>query len=263
MEYNGYGYEPKRKKSGVGSAVLIAVTTMAVVIGLFAGVILMNSTVQKDRTAAAELPAASDALPTAAVENTQTEAPTLETAAAPVGTSGFAYDGQYTRAQVVELAAPSVVGIDGIFETTVSYWGRAQTYEQQGSGSGVILTEDGYIATCAHVVDGAKSLTVTLNDDTSYEATIVGTDSRNDLAIIKIDAIGLVPATLGDSDMLTVGEDVIAIGNPLGELRGTATSGIISAARSRWKGPKWSLCRRTRRSARAIRAAACSMRRAD
>ena len=131
----------------------------------------------------------------------------------------------------MELCAPSVVGIDGIFETTVSYWGRTQTYEQPGSGSGVIITADGYIATCAHVVDGAKKLTVTLNDDTSYEATLIGTDKRNDLAIIKIDATGLTPAALGDSDMLTVGEDVIAIGNPLGELRGTATGGMISAVK--------------------------------
>ena len=100
-----------------------------------------------------------------------------------------------------------------------------------GSGSGVILTEDGYIGTCAHVVVGAKSIKVTLNDDTSYDATIIGTDVRNDVAIIKIEATGLTPAALGDSDMLTVGEDVIAIGNPLGELRGTATSGIISAVR--------------------------------
>ena len=118
-----------------------------------------------------------------------------------------------------------------MFEVTTSYWGMPQSYETTGSGSGVILTADGYIATCAHVVDGAKKLTVTLNDDTSYEATIVGTDARNDLAIIKIEAEGLTPAVLGDSDMLTVGEDVIAIGNPLGELRGTATSGIISAVK--------------------------------
>ncbi|MBR3037777.1 MAG: trypsin-like peptidase domain-containing protein, partial [Clostridia bacterium] len=84
---------------------------------------------------------------------------------------------------------------------------------------------------CAHVVNGAKSIRVTLNDDTSYDATIVGVDTRNDIAIIRIEAQNLVAASLGDSSMLTVGEDVIAIGNPLGELRGTATSGIISAVR--------------------------------
>ncbi len=247
MEYN-----TGKKRRGVGASVLIACTAMAVVIGLFAGVILMNSTIQYRQPKAAEATAAPETLhtvlpeatvipeATAVTEAEATEAPALTVTASPETavttehanvSAGFAYEGQYTRAQVVELAAPSVVGIDGVFDITVSYWGMPQSYEQTGSGSGVILTADGYIATCAHVVDGAKKLTVTLNDDTSYEATIVGTDSRNDLAIIKIDAEGLTPAVLGDSDMLTVGEDVIAIGNPLGELRGTATSGIISAVK--------------------------------
>ncbi len=235
MEYE----QSKKPRRSVGTSVLIACTAMAVVIGLFAGVILMNSTAQyrTPAEASAAAPATQAALPaetatsvpeasSAAVQSTATIAPEQA-----VVSSGFAYEGQYTRAQVAELAAPSVVGIDGVFEVTVSYWGMPQSYEQPGSGSGVILTADGYIATCAHVVDGAKKLTVTLYDDTSYEATLVGSDKRNDLAIIKIDATGLVPAALGDSDMLTVGEDVLAIGNPLGELRGTATSGIISAVR--------------------------------
>lgn len=224
MEFNGYEYEPKQKRRGFGGAVLIACTAMAVVIGLFAGVLLMNGSLQNTKTAKAEIRETASAAPVIGT----TEQVTTEPAAA---SAGFAYDGQYTRAQVVELAAPSVVGIDATFEVTSSNWGRAQTYEQQGSGSGVILTADGYIATCAHVVDGAKSITVTLSDDASYPATLIGADSRNDLAIIKIEAKDLVPAKLGDSDMLTVGEDVIAIGNPLGELRGTATGGIISAVK--------------------------------
>ena len=80
-------------------------------------------------------------------------------------------------------------------------------------------------------MEDATKITVILNDDTEYEAKLVGKDSRNDIAIIKIEAANLTAAEIGDSDMLTVGEDVIAIGNPLGELRGTATSGIISALR--------------------------------
>ena len=231
MEYR----EPKRVKRGVGASVLIACTAMAVVIGLFAGVILMNSTTQyrqPKEAAVTALPETAAPVVTASGETATASPEAVSVTPEQANVSaGFAYEGQYTRAQVVELAAPSVVGIDSVFETTVSYWGRTQTYEQSGSGSGVILTADGYIATCAHVVDGAKSLTVTLNDDSSYEATIIGTDSRNDLAIIKIEAEGLTPATLGDSDMLTVGEDVIAIGNPLGELRGTATGGMISAVK--------------------------------
>lgn len=233
MEYNGYSYgyeqQPKRRHS-VGMAVLFACTAMAVVIGLFAGVLIMNrSFVARNQQATVEQPTAIPVTAAPVIEATATPELALEQTSQ--ASTGFAYDGQYTRSQVVEMCAPSVVGIDAVFEGVYSYWGRQQTYEQQGSGSGVILTADGYIATCAHVVENAKKITVTLNDDTSYEATTVGVDSRNDLAIIKIEANDLIPATLGDSEMLTVGEDVIAIGNPLGELRGTATSGIISAVR--------------------------------
>ena len=233
MEYYGSQNEwrePPKQKRSIGVAVLLACTAIAVVIGLFAGVLIVNRTLNTQKQAQAAVPSQTDGTvasnepaATAAIELPRTEAAQAST--------GFAYDGQYTRSQIVEMSAPSVVGIDGTFETTVSYWGRTETYEQPGSGSGVIITADGYIATCAHVVSGAKQLTVTLNDDTSYEATIVGTDVRNDIAIIKIDAENLTPAALGDSAMLTVGEDVIAIGNPLGELRGTATSGIISAVK--------------------------------
>lgn len=145
--------------------------------------------------------------------------------------SGGSFLQMATKAQIAELCAPTVVGIDVVYETAVSGYGFGQTArESTGSGSGIILSSDGYIVTCAHVVDGAAKATVILNDDTEYEASLVGTDSRYDLAVLKIEAMGLTPATLGDSDMLTVGEEVIAIGNPLGELRGTATSGIISAA---------------------------------
>jgi len=146
----------------------------------------------------------------------------------------------FSKAQVIELTAPSVVGIDTYY--TASGYGLpfgngnnangADGNSQQvqaGSGSGIILTSDGYIVTCKHVVDGAETIKVILNDESEHEAKLVGSDSRSDLAVLKIDATNLSPATLGDSDMLTVGEDVIAIGNPLGELRGTATSGIISA----------------------------------
>lgn len=142
----------------------------------------------------------------------------------------------YSKAQIIELCAPAVVGIDTYYTATSSYGffygnGNDGSSEevQYGSGSGIILTSDGYIVTCKHVVDGVDTIKVILNDDTEYDATLVGTDSRSDLAVLKIDATGLTCATLGDSDMLTVGEDVIAIGNPLGELRGTATSGIVSA----------------------------------
>ena len=235
----------KKKKNGirVGIAVLLSCVVMATVIGLFAGVLLANRyliTKDAEQVAVVQEPTVTRAPVIAPSESTEksepkasAEAKTAEVkqsetseAAAQTGTQ-FAHEGVYTKAQICELAAPSVVGIDVI--TPVSFYGRI--YESEGSGSGVILTADGYIATCAHVVEDATKITVILNDDTEYAAELIGKDSRNDLAIIKIDAQNLTPAEIGDSDMLTVGEDVIAIGNPLGELRGTATSGIISALR--------------------------------
>ena len=98
-------------------------------------------------------------------------------------------------------------------------------------GTGIVMTADGYIITNAHVLDGAKSVTVTLlADETEHEAKLVGTDSVSDLAVLKIEAQNLKPAEFGQSDTLQVGDDVIAIGNPLGtELNGTMTNGIVSA----------------------------------
>lgn len=122
---------------------------------------------------------------------------------------------------------PSIVGIDvEIHQNASYYYGEGST--STGSGSGVILTEDGYIVTNNHVIEGATAIKVYLQDGTSYEAELIGTDDRLDLAVIKVDAKNLVPATLGNSDDLAVGDPVVAIGNPLGELMSTVTGGWIS-----------------------------------
>ena len=102
-------------------------------------------------------------------------------------------------------------------------------YVQSGAGSGVIISQDGYILTCAHVVDGATSVKVQLQNGETYDASIVGSDATSDIAVIKIEATGLTPAVIGDSDALAVGETVVAVGNPLGTLSNTVTDGIISA----------------------------------
>lgn len=131
---------------------------------------------------------------------------------------------------VVEIAkkvGPTVVGIN-IKTQSISIFGRMQ--EAEGSGSGIILTADGYIVTNNHVIDGANSITVVLSDGKEYDAKLTGADSRTDLAVIKIDASNLPYATLGNSSDLQVGELAVAIGNPLGnELAGTVTGGYISA----------------------------------
>jgi len=105
---------------------------------------------------------------------------------------------------------------------------QVQTPKKEGSGSGVIISADGYIVTNNHVVEGADELTVTMNDNKEYSARIVGTDKNTDLALIKIDAKNLPTLPIGDSDKLKVGEWVLAVGNPF-NLNSTVTAGIVSA----------------------------------
>ena len=133
-----------------------------------------------------------------------------------------------TTAQVAKMVSPSVVVIttEQVVYSQWSWYGQSQV--ESGAGSGVIISSDGYILTCDHVVAGASNITVTIGDD-DYTATVVGEDSTSDVAVLKIDANGLTPAVVGDSDTLTVGDNVLAVGNPLGELGGTVTSGIVSA----------------------------------
>lgn len=99
---------------------------------------------------------------------------------------------------------------------------------QSGLGSGVIISEDGYIVTNNHVVDGADKLEVLFNDNSSYDAKIIGTDEASDLALIKVDAKVLTPITFGDSETVKIGEWVLAVGNPFG-FNSTVTAGIVSA----------------------------------
>jgi serine protease Do len=133
-----------------------------------------------------------------------------------------------TLPQVSALVTPSVVVIttEQVVYSTWSWYGQSQV--QSGAGSGVIISSDGYVLTCDHVISGASNIIVTI-DDVDYTATVVGEDSDSDIAVLKIDATGLTPAVMGDSDALAVGEGAVAVGNPLGELGGTVTNGIISA----------------------------------
>lgn len=130
-------------------------------------------------------------------------------------------DGTYTVRGVAELVKPSIVEVYAYTDEVL-----AEEF-LNGTGSGIIISEDGYIITNAHVAEG-DSFRVVLDDNTEYEAVLVGGDHKTDLAVLKIDADGLTAATLGDSDELYVGEDVVAIGNPAG-LTNTVTKGIISA----------------------------------
>lgn len=137
-------------------------------------------------------------------------------------------DGKETLT-IMDIAAqgkPAVVAITTEMTVTDMF---GQVYRPTASGSGFIITENGYIVTNNHVIEGAETITVVLDNDDAYPAVLVGTDPSNDVAVIKIDATGLPTVVLGNSDDLLVGELAVAIGNPLGELSGTVTAGIISA----------------------------------
>ncbi len=131
-----------------------------------------------------------------------------------------------TMTDVISAVRDTVVEIvtENIQES--QFYGQ---YVTSGAGSGVIINGNGYIVTNNHVVDGANTIYVRTTDEKEYKAVLVGADEESDVAVIKIDATGLKAATLGDSSAIKLGEDVIAIGNPLGSLGGTVTNGIISA----------------------------------
>lgn len=132
----------------------------------------------------------------------------------------------FSISEIYEKNSDSVVEIS----TETKQFDRMMgQYVSSGAGSGVIISGDGHIVTNNHVIDGASKITVRLKDGSELEAKLVGKDSRTDIAVLKVESKGLKSASFGDSESLAVGEQVVAIGNPLGELGGTVTEGIISA----------------------------------
>ncbi len=142
-----------------------------------------------------------------------------------INTASIDTSKQMTAAEVYAGNVNSTVGITT--QVTTNFWGY--TTQSAASGSGFIYSADGYIITNYHVIESASSIKVTLYDGKSYDAQLVGYDESNDVAVLKIDAKDLTPVTIGDSDNLNVGDSVIAIGNPLGELTFSLTSGAVSA----------------------------------
>ena len=129
--------------------------------------------------------------------------------------------GKLSATEVYKAVSPSVVGV---VQYQYSY-----SLEPAGSGSGIIFSEDGYIVTNAHVIQGAESIKVVLNNEKEYSAVLIGADTRTDIAVIKIEAENLVEAEFGNSDQIEIGETVYAIGNPGGlTLQSSFTDGIIS-----------------------------------
>lgn len=196
--------------SSRGAAVVLTLCiSVSSVFGFAGGMAVANYSEDKESTIASQL-----------ITNSENDS------IAAVATSSADSGGELTVAEVASLTANSVVEITTEIVTTDSWM---QQYVTNGAGSGVIVSADGYIVTNNHVIDGANKITVRLKNETTYTATLVGTDSKTDIALLKISATGLTPAVIGDSEELQAGDTAIAIGNPLGQLGGTVTEGIISA----------------------------------
>ncbi len=215
-EYQGYSCQPippaPRKKSGFWKAAVLCL--VCAVLGCAAGVggALAVDRFQKE--------------PVQLVEQGNSSHIFLSSREdAAIETHPVAPGQALTAAQVYAQNVNSTVGITTAI--TTNYWGFRTT--SAASGSGFIFSEDGYILTNHHVIEDATAITVTTYDGRSYDATLIGYDESNDLAVLKIEASGLTPVVLGSSDQLNVGDSVLAIGNPLGELTFSLTTGVVSA----------------------------------
>ncbi|MEF9975465.1 MAG: trypsin-like peptidase domain-containing protein [Oscillospiraceae bacterium] len=201
--------EPKKKKSGAKHVLAaVALVTACGVVSVGGGY-LGASLGGKNSTVLYQAPPTSEA-------NT----------AQGSGISANVSGGGMSVSQIAAKAGPSVVEVVTEGMQTDSFFGQRIV---SGAGSGVIISEDGYIITNNHVVEGATNIKVTLSDKNSYEAKVMGVDAKTDIAVIKVDAKGLPAATIGNSDNLIVGEETVVIGNPMGTLGGSVTNGIISA----------------------------------
>ncbi len=222
---------PPRKKVSSGVKVFAVIVSMLLVItlALLMGFILSRQeeiptqSVSRENLPDAESEPESDPAlaESSAASREEIEVPELNLTSHPVEDTIISSDGKLTTTQVYKKVRPSVVGI-------LNY-SSDNPLTASSSGSGIILSEDGYILTNAHVIDGAAGLVVVLDNDEEYAATLIGQDTSTDLAVVKIDAENLTAAELGDSDQLQVGEKVIAIGNPAGlNLAGSTSQGIVS-----------------------------------
>ncbi len=209
--------QPEKKRSGTKKT--IALLLACALVGGAAGVggSLVTNSLRKESAAQSEQQPASSASGTTLFEG-QRETEALTVAHVDTGK-------ELTAAEVYAQNVNSTVGITT--SITTNYWGY-QT-QSAAAGSGFILTADGYILTNYHVVEDSNSITVALYDGSTYDAKLIGYDENNDIAVLKIDAEDLQPVVLGSSDDLHVGDQVVAIGNPLGELTFSLTSGMVSA----------------------------------
>ena len=207
---------PEAKKKGGKAAKVVALLLACALVGGGSG--FGAAALMQKQSAPASNPVSSASSDASAMLEGQRQTAALQVAS--IDTSKA-----LTPSEVYAQNVNSTVGITT--SITTNYFGYQTT--GAAAGSGFILTADGYILTNYHVVESSDSIKVTTYDGTSYDAQLIGYDESNDIAVLKIDATDLTPVVLGDSDTLNVGDSVVAIGNPLGELTFSLTTGVVSA----------------------------------
>ena len=206
---------PKKKKKGWGAGKVIALcVSTSLLSGLMgAGLAIAYHIFQADDTAIVVTDQENTSMLEGIRDDVVIDIATIDTSKV------------MTPAEVYAANVNSTVGITTSVAT--NYWGYQTT--SAASGSGFILSQDGYILTNYHVIEGSSAITVTCYNGDAYEAALVGYDESNDIAVLKVDADGLTPVILGKSGKMNVGDSVLAIGNPLGELTFSLTTGTVSA----------------------------------
>ena len=235
-----YGTVQPRSPKKKGGLKIVALALCAALACGAAGYFIGNRGTTQQAAAPAETPAQTQEA--AASDPGQTESSSSGSFSLATSLTNSTGRTELTVAELVKQYKDTTVLVTSISKATNSGYGFSfgggyffggngggQEQTETSLGSGVIVSADGYIITNNHVVEGASSVKVTLSDNTTYDAQVVGTDEQTDIAVLKISATGLKYATLGDSDQIEVGQTCVAIGNPLGNLTGTVTSGIISA----------------------------------
>ena len=205
-------YKPQKPKKHSGKGMIAAMLCCSLLGGILgSAATMLVSGLGKSET---PIPEAQAAL----MLEGQRASTVIQTVAVDTGT-------QMTPAEVYAANVSSTVGITT--SVTTNFWGYQTT--SAASGSGFIISADGYVLTNYHVIESSDSISVSLYDGSVYDAALIGYDESNDIAVLKIEAEDLSPVILGDSDNLNVGDTVVAIGNPLGELTFSLTAGLVSA----------------------------------
>ena len=199
--------QPKKKKRRGGGCAIVAVAMVCSILG---GVVGAGAVIGADRILHKTT---GSAILKGDRENTVLQITQIDTSKI------------MTAAEVYAANVHSTVGITT--SITTNFWGFQTT--SAASGSGFVISDDGYILTNHHVIEDSSAITVSMFDGTTYDAKLIGFDESNDIAVLKVEAEGLAPVVLGDSENMNVGDTVVAIGNPLGELTFSLTTGAVSA----------------------------------